>query len=201
MTECVGTSEINGFTERIALFFCGGSSHPKRRGGEKQQSGGWGPERARARTGNHRNGCPESNHDRQRNSRHQIRSPCNSAGDKSAKRSKDQTISHDKRLETEGGGRVGINARHVETAELRKSRRPSILQQQPKMSAWSVTTTSCSGRAIASRSIPKAAASASPAPRSTSTTRSMDASLSTTEKPNCYTPWLRQGDIFMLLLG
>jgi hypothetical protein len=29
----------------------------------------------------------------------------------------------------------------------------------------------------------------------------MAASLSTTEKPNCNIPWLRQGDIFMLLLG
>ena len=67
--------------------------------------------------------------------------------------------------------------------------------------AWSATTTSCSGRAVASTFLPKAAASASPAPRSISTTRSMDASLSTTAKLNFNPPWLRQGDIFMLLLG
>ena len=66
--------------------------------------------------------------------------------------------------------------------------------------AWSATTTSCSG-GPSHQIPPKAAASASPAPRSISTTRSMDASLSTTAKLNFNTPWLRQGDIFMLLLG
>jgi hypothetical protein len=45
----------------------------------------------------------------------------------------------------------------------------------------------------------KAAVSTSPAPRSTCIRLSTAASPSTTVKPNSNTPWLRQGDIFMLL--
>jgi hypothetical protein len=67
--------------------------------------------------------------------------------------------------------------------------------------AWSATTMSCNGRGDAFRSPRKAAASASLGPRSTSTTLSTAASRFTTAKPNYNSPWLHQGDIFMLPLG
>jgi len=67
--------------------------------------------------------------------------------------------------------------------------------------AWSATTTLCSGTASASRSRSRANASASPGPKSMSIKRSMGASHSSMVTSACNTPWLRQGDIFMLPLG
>ena len=69
------------------------------------------------------------------------------------------------------------------------------------ISAWSATITSCSGTASAFRSPSKANASASPEPKSTSIKLLTVAFRSTTATPACNTPWLRQGDIFMLPLG
>jgi len=67
--------------------------------------------------------------------------------------------------------------------------------------AWSATTTSCNGRASACRSRSKANVSALPEPEFTLMKRLTGAFPFITAIPACNTPWLRQGDIFMLLLG
>jgi transposase len=69
------------------------------------------------------------------------------------------------------------------------------------MNAPSATTTSCSGKAAASRSPNKPAASASPVPRCRSTKLSMGASRSTTATRASNTPPCQGGDTFMLPLG
>ncbi len=68
-------------------------------------------------------------------------------------------------------------------------------------SASLATTTSCSGRAAASRSRPRTAASPSRAPKSSYTKLSMAGSRSTTAIPASNTPTPQGGDIFMLPLG
>jgi len=67
--------------------------------------------------------------------------------------------------------------------------------------AWLATTTSCSGRASVSKSPSKGNASALQVPKSISIKLSTGAFRSITATPVCNTPWLRQGDTFMLPLG
>src|SRR5216684_1546211 len=69
------------------------------------------------------------------------------------------------------------------------------------MNASSATTTSCSGRAAASRSPSRLAASASPEPKCRSIKLLMGASRSTTARPACNTQHYQRGDSFMLPLG
>ena len=69
------------------------------------------------------------------------------------------------------------------------------------ISASSATTTSCNGTASASRSPSKPNASALPEPKCRSIKLWKGESRSITAIPDCTTPWLRQGDIFMLPLG
>ena len=82
-----------------------------------------------------------------------------------------------------------------------RPRKISTVSAVSSMNAWSATTTSCSGRDSVSRSLSKGSASALPEPKSISIKPSTGASRCTTATPACTTPWLRQGDIFMLPLG
>src|SRR3954466_9135255 len=85
-------------------LFPAGPVTRKRSRCKKQQSGTLGPECTRTRTGKHRNRSAQCDHERQSNSTHEIRSPCNVACDKSAEEGKGKAISHGECFETEGGG-------------------------------------------------------------------------------------------------
>ena len=76
----------------------------------------------------------------------------------------------------------------------------SVASAASSMSASSAMTMSCNGTAAVSKSRPNQNASASPVPKSISIKLSMGAFRSTMATFAYNTPWLRQGDIFMLLL-